>query len=149
LIDLSGEFIGNGINRLTNKALQISMIENELSNTVIGYCIDVHSALGPGLLESTYKECVFYKLMNAGLYVEKEKAIPLVYKAVKLDCGYRVDLLVESKLIVEIKSVASLNDLHLAQTLTYLKLGDYKLGLLINFNVVRLKEGIKRVVNKL
>jgi GxxExxY protein len=125
------------------------MIENELSNKVIGYCIEVHSALGPGLLENTYKECVFYKLMSAGLYVEKEKAISLVFEEVKLDCGYRVDLLVENKLVVEIKSVAALNDLHLAQTLTYLKLGDYKLGLLINFNVMRVKEGIRRVVNKL
>jgi GxxExxY protein len=125
------------------------MIENELSNKIIGYCIEVHRALGPGLLESTYKECLFYKLVNAGLYVEKEKAIPLVFEAVKLDCGYRVDLLIENKVIAEIKSVATLNDLHLAQTLTYLKLGDYKLGLLINFNVLRLKDGIRRVVNKL
>jgi GxxExxY protein len=123
------------------------MNENELSNIVIGLAIDVHNALGPGLLESAYKECLYYKIRKAGLIVEKEKSMPLIFEEVKLDCGYRIDLLVEKKLVIEIKSVAALNDIHLAQTLTYLKLGNYKLGLLINFNVVRLKEGIKRVIN--
>lgn len=125
------------------------MTENELSNKVIGLAIEIHSALGPGLLESAYKECLYYKIGLSGLGVEKEKPMPLVYKNVKLDCGYRIDLLVESKLVIEIKSVDGLNDIHLAQTLTYLKLGNYKLGLLMNFNVVRLKDGIKRVVNGL
>ncbi len=123
------------------------MTENEISNKVLGICIEVHSALGPGLLESTYKECVYYKLVKEGLKVEKEKPMPLVFEEVKLECGYRMDLLVENKLVIEIKSVEALNDVHLAQTLTYLKLGDYRLGLLINFNVSKLKYGIKRVIN--
>ncbi|MBL7889642.1 MAG: GxxExxY protein [Bacteroidia bacterium] len=125
------------------------MSENEISNKIIGLSIDVHNALGPGLLESAYKECLYYKLVQSGLNVQKEKAMPLIFEEVKLDCGYRIDLLVENKVVVEIKSVDTLNDIHLAQTLTYLKLGDYKLGLLMNFNVVRLKEGIRRVVNGL
>ena len=123
------------------------MTENEISNKVLGICIEVHSALGPGLLESTYKECVYYKLVKEGLKVEKEKPMPLVFEEVKLECGYRMDLLVENELVIEIKSVEALNDVHLAQTLTYLKLGDYRLGLLINFNVSKLKYGIKRVIN--
>lgn len=125
------------------------MTENEISNKVIGIAIDVHRSLGPGLLENAYKECLFYKLNKEGLFVEKEKSMPLIYEGVKMDCGYRVDLLVENKLVIELKSVEELNDVHLAQTLTYLKLGNYKLGLLINFNVELLKYGIKRVVNKL
>ena len=125
------------------------MTENELSNIVIGRSIKVHSALGPGLLESAYKECLFYELRRAGLAVEKEKPLPLVYESVKLECGYRVDLLVEGKLIIEIKAVEGLTDIHLAQVLTYLKLSNCKLALLINFNVVLLKRGIKRVVDNL
>lgn len=125
------------------------MTENELSNIIIGVAIEVHKSLGPGLLESAYKECLFYKLNQMGLVVEKEKAMPLVFEGVKLDCGYRIDILVENKVVIELKSVEALNDVHLAQTLTYLKLGDFKLGLLINFNVALLKEGIKRVVNNL
>ena len=125
------------------------MTENELSSLTIGVAIDVHKALGPGLLESAYKECLFYKLNEAGLFVEKEKPMPLVFEGVKLDCGYRIDILVENKVVIELKSVEALNDIHLAQTLTYLKLGNYRLGLLINFNVALLKEGIKRVVNNL
>lgn len=122
------------------------MDENSISNEVIGLAIEVHKALGPGLLESAYKECLYYKISKSGLWVEKEKPIPLVFEEVKLECGYRIDLLVERKLVIEIKSVEALNDIHLAQTLTYLKLGNYKLGLLINFNVVLLKTGIKRVI---
>lgn len=125
------------------------MKENELSHIIIGIAIDIHNALGPGLLESAYQECLFYKLRKEGLKVEKEKPMPLIYEDVKLDCGYRIDLLVEDKLVIEIKSVEELNDIHLAQTLTYLKLGNYKLGLLINFNVTLIKYGVKRVVNKL
>jgi GxxExxY protein len=123
------------------------MTENDLANKIIGLSIDIHKALGPGLLESAYKECLYYKIINSGYSCEKEKAMPLIYEEVKLECGYRIDLLVERKLIIEIKSVDVLNDVHLAQTLTYLKLGNYKLGLLINFNVFLLKEGIKRVIN--
>jgi GxxExxY protein len=125
------------------------MNENELSNKVIGLAIEVHTALGPGLLESAYKECFYYKIGKSGLYVEKEKPMPLVFEAIRLDCGYRIDLLVENKLVIEIKSVEALNDIHLAQVLRYLKLGNYKLGLLMNFNVAKLKEGIKRLVNGL
>jgi len=123
------------------------MNENEISGKIIGCAIEVHKALGPGLLESAYKECLYYKLFQSGLNVVKEKAMPLVFEEVKLECGYRIDLLVENKIIIEIKSVEALNDVHLAQTLTYMKLGNYKLGLLINFNVIKLKDGIKRVIN--
>jgi GxxExxY protein len=125
------------------------MTENEISNKIIGVAIGVHQALGAGLLESAYKECLFYKLNQSGLYVEKEKAMPLIFEEVKLECGYRIDLLVERKVVIELKSIDELNNIHLAQTLTYMKLGNYKLGLLINFNVTLLKDGIKRIVNNL
>ena len=123
------------------------MVENEIANRIIGIAIEVHKALGPGLLESAYKECMFFKIRQADYVVEKEKSIPLVFERIRLGCGYRIDLLVENKLVIEIKAVDSLSDLHLAQTLTYLKLGNYKLGLLINFNVSLLKNGIKRIIN--
>jgi GxxExxY protein len=123
------------------------MIENEISGHIIGMAIEVHKVLGPGLLESAYKECLYYKLFQSGLYIEKEKQMPLVFEEVKLECGYRIDLLVENKVVIEVKCVEALNDVHLAQTLTYMKLGNYKLGLLINFNVLKLKDGIKRVIN--
>lgn len=110
--------------------------------------MEVHRALEPGLLESSYKECLFYELnRKVGLYVEKEKAMPLVYEEVKLDCGYRIDLLVENLIVVELKSVDALTEVHFAQTLTYMKLGNFKIGLLINFNVKYLKDGIKRIAN--
>jgi GxxExxY protein len=125
------------------------MDENELSRIVIGLAIEVHTALGPGLLESAYKECLYYKITKAGLFVEKEKIMPLIFEEVKLECGYRIDILVEQKLVLELKSVDALNDVHLAQTLTYMKLGNYKLGLLMNFNVSLLKDGLKRIVNGL
>ena len=123
------------------------MTENQIANRVIGLAIEVHKALGPGLLESAYKECLFYKIKQAGFVVEKEKPMPLVFGEVKLDCGYRIDILVENKLVIELKAVEALNDVHLAQILTYLKLGNFKLGLLINFNVSLLKNGIRRVIN--
>lgn len=107
----------------------------------------VHNALGPGLLESTYKECLFYKIVRSGFFVEKEKALPLIFEEIKLECGYRIDLLVENKIVIEIKSVEALNDIHMAQVLTYMKLGNYKTGLLLNFNVVKLKHGIRRIAN--
>ena len=121
--------------------------ENQLSEKIIGCAIQVHKVLGPGLLESAYQECLYYELKEIGLNVEKQKSLPLVYKEVKLDVGYRLDLLVENKVIVELKSVEALNEVHLAQTITYLKLTNCKLGLLINFNVVKLIDGLKRVVN--
>lgn len=122
------------------------MTEDELSKIVIGLAIKVHNNLGPGLLESSYKECLFYEIQKSGLHVEKEKPMPLIYEEVKLDIGYRLDLIIENKLIVECKSVEALNDIHLAQVLTYLKLSNCKLGLLINFNVKLLKEGLKRII---
>ena len=121
--------------------------ENKISYSVIASAIDVHKALGPGLLESAYKECLFYALNKKGLFVEKEKPMPVFFEEVKMNCGYRIDLLVENKVVVELKSVEALNDVHLAQTLTYLRLGEFKLGLLINFNVALLKNGIRRVIN--
>lgn len=125
------------------------MSEDALSNKVIGCALKVHTALGAGLLESAYEECLFYELKKNGLIVERQKPIPVVYEDVKLECGYRIDLMIDEKLIVELKAVEALNDIHLAQTLTYLKLSNCKLGLLINFNVLHLKDGIKRVVNNL
>ena len=123
------------------------MSENELTNIVFTSALSVHRELGPGLLESAYEECLYHELCNLDLFVEKQKPLPLVYKGVRLDVGYRIDLLIESKLIIELKSIESLNDLHLAQILTYLKLSNCKLGLLINFNSVLLKNGVKRVIN--
>ncbi|HJY62705.1 MAG TPA: GxxExxY protein [Ignavibacteria bacterium] len=119
---------------------------NELTEKVIGCAIKVHKELGPGLLELTYKECLYYELNQLGIKAEKEKPMPLVYYDVKLDCGYRVDLLIENKLIVELKSVNKLTDVHKAQVLTYLKISGCKLGLLINFNVKMLVDGIKRLI---
>lgn len=123
------------------------MTENEISKIVFESALKVHKALGPGLLESAYEECLFYELKKSSLKVEKQKTLPLIYEDVKLDVGYRIDIIIEDKFIVEIKSVETLNDVHLAQLLSYLKLSDCKLGLLINFNVKLLKEGVKRVVN--
>lgn len=125
------------------------MTENQLSEIIIGKAIEVHKALGPGLLESVYQECLYYELVNCGLRVEKEKPLPVIYKEVKMDIGYRIDLLIEKKVIVELKSVEALNDVHVAQVLTYLKIAGCKLGLLLNFNVTRLTVGIRRLVNNL
>ena len=123
------------------------MTENEIAKIVFNAALKVHKALGPGLLESAYEECLFYELRETGLKVEKQKPLPLIYEDVKMKIGYRVDIMVENKFIIEIKSVDALNDIHLAQTLTYLKLSNCKLGMLINFNVTLLKNGIKRVIN--
>ena len=124
-------------------------VENRLSNIIIGKAIEVHKALGPGLLESAYKECLYFELISAGLQINKEKALPILYKSVQLDHGYRIDLLVENKVVIEIKTVEGLTDVHTAQVLTYLRLGDYRLGILINFHVIMLKNGIKRVINSI
>jgi GxxExxY protein len=122
---------------------------NQITQNIIKESIEIHKVLGPGLLENVYKECLYYKLLKSGLRVEKEKPMPLVFEEVKLECGYRIDLLVEGLVVIEIKSVEALNEVHLAQTLTYMKLGNYKLGLLINFNVFKLVDGIRRIVNNL
>ena len=121
--------------------------EQEISKIVFDCALKVHKTLGPGLLESAYEECLFYELKKTNLLVEKQKPLPLICEDVKLDVGCRVDLIIENKFIVEIKSVEAISDVHLAQLLTYLKLTDCKLGLLINFNVKLLKEGVKRVIN--
>jgi GxxExxY protein len=125
------------------------MTENELSKIVFDSALKVHIALGPGLLESAYEECLYYELRKQNLTVEKQKPLPLIYHEVQMEVGYRVDILVENKLIIEVKAVDTLNDSHLAQLLTYLKLSNCKLGMLINFNVTMIKNGIKRVVNNL
>ncbi len=119
---------------------------NDLSYAIIGCSYTVHSELGPGLLESTYEVCLEYELLKKGLKVERQKSLPVVYKNIKLDAGYRIDLLVEDKIIVELKSCEAIAPVHEAQLLTYLKLAKIKLGLLINFNVADLKKGIMRRV---
>jgi GxxExxY protein len=119
---------------------------NELSGKIIGIAYEVHSALGPGLLESVYKECMFHKLIMAGLHVVKEKPLPVIYDGVKLDVGFRLDLLVEEKIVLEIKSVDDISDVHKAQVLTYLKFANCRLGLLLNFNELKMKDGITRLI---
>lgn len=122
------------------------MIENQITEKIIKCAMTVHTALGPGLLESAYEECLYYEIKQSGLLVEKQKPLPLIYKDVKLECGYRVDLLIENKIVVEVKTVEAFNEVHLAQIITYLKLTNCKVGLLINFYVKHLKDGIKRVI---
>lgn len=120
---------------------------DSVTEQVIGLAMDVHRSLGPGLLESAYEKVLAYELTRAGMKVETQKVLPLVYDEVELDAGYRLDMLVEDKVIIEIKSVESLTDVHLAQVLTYLKLSGCEVGLLMNFNVKLLKQGLRRVVN--
>ena len=117
---------------------------NELTFEINNAAIEVHKTLGPGLLESAYRECLFYELQKSGFNVKKEVPLPLVYEDVKLDHGYRIDLLVEDKIVLELKTVDQLNEVHQAQILTYLKLGEFPIGYLLNFNVKMLKDGIKR-----
>lgn len=124
------------------------MTENEITERIIGLAIEVHRSLGPGLLENAYQECLLYELAESGLVVEKQKPLPLVYKEVRLDAGYRLDLIVENKVIIEVKSIEAINDIHIAQLLTYLKVSGCKVGLLVNFNVLKLTDGLKRLVNK-
>jgi GxxExxY protein len=123
--------------------------ENQISQIVIKNAIKVHNKLGPGLLESAYSKCLTFELMNDKLLVEREKDIHLFYNDIRIDKAYRIDLLINREVIIEIKAVSAFTEVHLAQILTYLKLTDCKLGLLINFNVKLLKNGIKRVVNNL
>jgi GxxExxY protein len=123
------------------------MTENQIAKVVFEAALKVHKVLGPGLLESAYEECLYYELQKQGIKVEKQKLLPLIYEDVKMEIGYRVDLMIENKFIIEIKAVEALNDVHMAQILTYLKLADCKLGMLINFNVSLLKNGVKRVIN--
>jgi GxxExxY protein len=119
---------------------------NELTRLVIGGAIEVHRQLGPGLLESAYEECLGYELGRIGLNIERQKGVPVVYKEVKLEYGYRIDILVENTVVIELKSVESLTPVHEAQILTYMKFAEKKIGLLINFNVNMLKNGLRRYV---
>lgn len=123
------------------------MHENDLGTLVLDAAFEVHKTLGPGLLESAYEHCLAFELLQKGLNIKTQCPLPLVYKDVKLDCGYRLDVVVEDKIVVEVKAVEALNDIHLAQMLTYLKLTGCKLGYLLNFNVLLFKSGIRRVVN--
>lgn len=120
---------------------------DDLSNTVIGCAIEVHRELGPGLLESAYEKCLAHELVSKQIPFQLQKSMPVEYKGVQIDCGYRIDVLVDNQLVVELKAVAELEPIHEAQLLTYLKLAKVRTGLLINFNVTRLKHGIKRLVN--
>ena len=122
------------------------MIFDELSNKIIESAIEVHKYLGPGLLESAYEQCLAYELTQRKIQFKLQQPLPVLYKAINLDCGYRIDVLVEDKLIIELKSVETLLPIHEAQLLTYMKLTKIKIGLLINFNVRRLKDGLKRFV---
>lgn len=121
---------------------------NELTGIIIGKAIEVHRQLGPGLLESTYRDCLLYELQTAGIAVKKEYYIPLTYKEIVIDHSYRIDLLIENRIVIELKTVEAFTDVHMAQVLTYMKLGKYEYGLLINFNVLSLRQGIKRFINK-
>ena len=124
------------------------LIEEEITNKILAAAFKVHSELGPGLLESAYKECLCYQMMQDGLKVEKEKSVPLFYDGIKLDLEYRLDIMVQDKIVIETKAVKELDDVHMAQILTYLRLSNCEVGLLLNFKVVSLKNGIKRVYLK-
>ena len=119
---------------------------SELTSKIIGCAIEVHKVLGPGLLESAYEECLSYELQKAGLNIERQKALPVVYKDIKLDCGYRIDILVENAVVLELKSIDAVSPVHEAQILTYLKFSEKEVGLLINFNVTLLKNGLKKYI---
>ena len=123
------------------------MTENEIAKLIVNAAYQVHVELGPGLLESAYEACLVYELVNAGLQVSNQIDLPVYYKDVKLNCNYRMDILVERKVIIKVKAVSILKEVHLTQTITYLKLSNCKLGLLINFNEAKIKDGIKRVIN--
>jgi len=136
-----------GAEALRGQAERIAWNSINLPSGVIGACIEIHKTLGPGLLESAYEECLCHELRLAGLGFERQRPLPVAYKGVQLDCGYRLDVVVENKLVVELKSVEMLAPIHEAQLLTYLKLSGLTVGLLINFNVPVLRRGIKRIVN--
>ena len=121
---------------------------NKLSSRIIGAAIEVHKALGPGLLESTYEECIYHELSIGGLSLERQKPLAVRYKGINLDCGYRLDVVVEDAIILELKSCEKIEPIHKVQLLTYLKLSGFKLGLLLNFNVTLMREGIVRIVNE-
>ncbi|EPR74196.1 hypothetical protein ADIWIN_0773 [Winogradskyella psychrotolerans RS-3] len=123
------------------------MVYDKITENIIGAAIEVHKELGPGLLESAYQDCLFYELKVLGYSVQKEVSRPIIYKDITLDHGYRIDILVENKIVIELKTVEKFTDVHTAQILTYMKLGDYPIGLLLNFNTKLLKNGIKKFIN--
>jgi len=125
------------------------MTENEISEIIIDCAIEVHRTLGPGLQKSAYEETLFYEIGKKGLWIQKHKPLPLVYKQLKIKTGYILDLLVENQVIIVVKTVDTLKDIHLAEMLTYLKISKCKLGLILNFNVMKMKDGVKRVANNL
>ena len=125
------------------------MTENELSKIIVNACFQIHKEIGPGLFESVYEECLYFELIQQGLHVERQKELPVVYKGIKMEIGFRTDLIVEHKVIVEIKSVELIATVHQKQILTYLRLTGLKLGLLVNFNEALIKDGIQRIVNNL
>jgi GxxExxY protein len=130
--------------RATEQKEKNNMEINQITEKIIGCAIEVHKCLGPGLLESAYEECLVFELQNVGLIVEKQKPVPVIYKEIKLDCGYRIDILVENTVLIELKTVDAFNPVHEAQILTYMKFSKKSIGLLINFNVTLLKNGLKR-----
>ena len=135
---------------MPSKTEEKSIVDsNQLSNKIIGAAIEVHKALGPGLLESAYEECLFQELELRGLHYERQKPLPVVYKGNKLDCGYRLDVVVENAIVLELKSCEKIEPIYEAQILTYLKLSGLHLGLILNFNVSMMRDGIKRVVHEL
>ena len=132
---------------MSDETTEISDELNQLSYQIIGFAIEVHRNLGPGLLESAYQQCLFYEIKNAGLKVEKEVHLPITYKDISINHGYKIDLLVENKIVIELKTVENFTTVHYAQILTYLKLGHFPLGLLFNFNSKILRNNLKRFVN--
>lgn len=130
----------------TRNPIRLESSTELIASKVIHIALMIHKKLGPGLLESAYKECLYYELNANHLKVEKEKPIPLIYNEVKLDCGYRADLIVEDRIVLELKTIDEISDIHLAQMLTYLRIGGYRLGFIFNFKVLLFKEGIKRVI---
>jgi GxxExxY protein len=134
---------------MVSEELPQYLTENQIATAIVNAAIHVHRQLGPGLLESVYEECLYHTLLKRGYNVEKQLALPVYFEEIKMEVGFRTDLLVEKKVIIEVKSVEKLNDIHLAQTLTYVKLSNCKLGILINFNTVKVVDGIRRVVNNL
>jgi GxxExxY protein len=125
------------------------MNENEISKIIVEEAVYIHKSIGPGMLESVYVHCISYRLQQRGLNVKREVPVPLIFEEVKLECGYRADLVIENKVVIEAKSIDAIASIHMAQTLTYLRFLNLKLGLLLNFNSVLMKDGIKRVVNNL
>ena len=130
----------------TEKHREKDYLYSDLTGKIIGCAIEVHKALGPGLLESAYEECLAYELQAAGLSIERQKPLPIVYKNIKLDCGYRIDILVENLVVIELKTAEEFNIIHEAQILTYLKFSEKRIGLLMNFNVTVFKNGLKRYI---